>query len=284
MKLDEGTLKKVIKDLSTPPRNAMKLMEVIRDPATESKEVEDLLRYEPGLTANLLRMANSAYFALPQRIGSVRQAIVTLGLKRVADLVMVSCLNSIMGVSVEGYGLEKGELRNHSIAVAVTSELLIKELNLPRSDEIFTASLLHDVGKLVLGHFVKDAPTEAFYRGNEAFDEIEREVSGYDHGYVGAEVLKAWGFPEAMVNAVRFHHYPDECPADNMIVDVLHVCDMICLMLGFTAGKEGLKYKSSSNAAKRLNLSVVAMERAASYTMEKMNHLLEGVSKNQDQR
>jgi len=269
-------LERLKRELPSPPQNALKILNVLKDPDSGAEEVEEILRYDPGLTADVLKMANSAYFGFPNRIGSVKQAVVLLGWKKISDLVMVSCMNSVMDRGVEGYDLEKGELWRHSVAVSVTSEVLAQELGIKGIDEIFTASLLHDIGKVLLGMEVKEQikNPNLFFEGSQSFDSVEKEYLGLDHAEAGAEILSMWGLPERTINAVRFHHKPDESPyADNML-DIIHISDTLCIMLGFTAGKEGLKYHPSSNAAKRLALSQLTMEKAASYTKEKMNQLL----------
>ena len=133
------------------PGTAVKLLGLIDDPAMRVSQIEEILRQDPGLTANVLRLANSAYFGIPSKIGSIRQAVTLLGLKRLIQLVIAACVNAIMDKPVSGYDLPPGELWRHSIAVSVAAEGLVKELKGKAAEEIFTAALLHDVGKLVLG-------------------------------------------------------------------------------------------------------------------------------------
>lgn len=269
-------LERLVKEIPSPPENAVKVMKVLKDNESTPSQVEEILRYDPKLTADILRLANSAYFGLPHKVGSVRQAVVILGWKRVYDLLMVSCMNSVMDRPVEGYEMEKGELWRHSVAVSVTSELLAKELGIKGVEDVFTASLLHDIGKLLLGMIIKDRmPNKSiFLEDHMAFDKLEKEYLGMDHAEAGAFVLSKWGLPERTINAVRYHHSPDDSPVPDSMLDILHVADVTCLMLGFTAGKEGLKYEPSSKAIKRLKLNSEILERASSYTLEKMNQLM----------
>ncbi len=274
--ISKELLDRLIREIPSPPENAVRVLEVLRDSESTPSKVEEALRYDPGLTANILRMANSAYFGLPQRIGSIRQAVVVLGWKRVYDLVMVSCMSSVMDRPVEGYDLAKGELWRHSVAVSVTAELLAKELEIRGVDEVFTASLLHDIGKLLLGILIKEhmRDPEFFSKGDSSFDRLEKGLIGIDHAEAGAIVLERWGLPHRVVNAVRYHHNPEDSPKPDSMLDILHLADVTCLILGFTAGKEGLKYEPSSSVAKRLNMSSSILERASSLTLEKMNQLM----------
>ena len=103
-----------------------------------------------GLTANLLKLANSAYFGIPAKVGSVRQAVILLGLKRLVQMVIAACTSAIMDRGVPGYDLPAGDLWRHSLAVSVAAEGLARELKMESAEEIFTAALLHDVGKLAI--------------------------------------------------------------------------------------------------------------------------------------
>ena len=163
------------------------------------------------MTANLLKLANSAYFGMPSKIGSVRQAVLLLGLKRLIQMVIASCVSALMDRPVSGYDLSPGELWRHSIAVTVAAEGLVKELNIEAAEEIFTAALLHDVGKLVLGDFVQDdfKKIEDILSQGISFETAENMVLGVNHADIGAEILRKWSLPPELVNAVRWHHDPE---------------------------------------------------------------------------
>ena len=132
------------------PAAAEKLLSLLENPNTSAIQIEEILRFDPGLTANVLKLTNSAYFGFPSKIGSVSQAVVLMGSKRLVQLVLASCVHSVMEKPVAGYDLPPGELWRHAIAVSVAAEALVKELKIPAADVVFTAALLHDVGKLVL--------------------------------------------------------------------------------------------------------------------------------------
>jgi HD-like signal output (HDOD) protein len=145
-----------VKSIPTMPEAGTKMLSLLEEPDTEISEIEESLRYDPGLTANILKLANSAYFGIPSKIGSLRQAVVVLGFKRLVQLVFASCVSAVMDKSVPGYDLPPGDLWRHSIAVSIAAEALVKDKKKGVSRDVFTPALLHDVGKLVLGTFVKD--------------------------------------------------------------------------------------------------------------------------------
>lgn len=271
-------MKEIIRDVKSFPSMSGKAVEVLKlvdDPNSTAAKIEELLRYDPAITANVLKLTNSAYFGLPAKIGSVRQAIVLLGWKRLGKLVMTSCVNAILDKPVLGYDLPSGELWRHSIAVSVAAELLAKELGIAANDEIYTAALLHDLGKLVLGNYVKEdlQAIETAAGQGIPFQMAEREVLGTDHAEVGGRLLESWSFPDSLVQSVRWHHEPDGAKTPSAIIDLVHVANVLCLMIGIGVGREGLRYEPSPNATKRLGIKTRQLELVASQTLQWSNEL-----------
>jgi len=264
-----------VKSFPTMPAAALKLLTLMKDDDASAAQIEQILRYEPGLTANILRLTNSAYFGLPNKIGSIRQAILLLGWKRLIQIVMTTCVSAIIDKPIQGYDLPAGELWRHSIAVSVASELLVKELKLSVPEEVYTAALLHDVGKMVLGRYVKDDIINFDTATMDAlsFEQVERNMFGTDHAEVGAAILKRWSFPLLMIDAVRWHHEPDDSPKPSQMIDVVHVADVMCLMTGIGIGREGLQYEVSRTASERLGVTEKIIEKTASLTLQWTNEL-----------
>ena len=268
-----------VKSFPSMPAAALKLLALLKDDDASSGQIEQVLRYEPGLTANILKLTNSAYFGLPTRVGSIRQAILLLGWKKLIQIVLTSCVSAIIDKPVQGYDLPAGDLWRHSIAVSVATETLIKLLKLSVPDEVFTAALLHDVGKMVLGRYVE---AEILHMDEEAmqglsFEQVERSMFGIDHAEIGAKILRRWSFPTAMINIVRWHHEPDNAPKPDVAIDVVHTADVLCLMAGIGMGREGLQYQPSEMASKRLGLTQKHIEIVASQMLQWANELAASV-------
>ena len=254
---------------------APKILAILDDPNSSAEEVQETLRLDPGLTANILKMTNSAYFGLSNKVGSVKQAVVLLGWRKLVKIVLATCVNAVMDKSIPGYDLPSGELWRHSVAVSVTAEGLMKELGREADDRIFTAALLHDLGKLVMGEFVAE-DLEAIRLTAEKdipFQMAEREILGTDHAEIGAMLLESWSFPSNLIEAVRWHHEPDSAENPGTLIDIVHVANVLCLMLGIGAGIEGLHYRPSATATKRLGLKPKNLEVVASQTLQWANEL-----------
>lgn len=277
MALDQKKIMQDVRSFPTMSGTATKVLSMIDDPNTDVAKIEEVLRFDPGLTANILKLTNSAYFGLPCTVGSVRQAIVLLGLKRLTQLILASCVNAIIDKPVAGYDLSPGELWRHSIAVSIAAEDLVRELKLPEMPEIFTAALLHDLGKIVLGGYVKEElqAIDGKISEDTSFVQAERMVLGTDHAEIGAMILTSWSFPSEIVEAVRWHHTPDEYEKKTILIDVVHLANVLCLMIGIGVGREGLLYVPSPEVTRRLGLKTTHLEVVASRTLEWVNDFTE---------
>lgn len=264
------------------PGAAVKLLSLIDDPEVSVSQIEAILRRDPGLTANILKLANAAYFGIPSKIGSVNQAVIILGLKRLIQMVIATCVSAVMDQSVPGYDISPGELWRHSLGVSVAAEGLVKELKIEAAEEIFTAALLHDVGKLVLGEFVQDGleKIEEAITPELSFEQAEIMVLGTNHAEIGAQILTQWSFPTNIVNAVRWHHNPELADQTDIILDIVHVANVLCRMIGIGSGRDGLQYQPSEIVARRLDLESRHLEKVASQTLQWANELTDVFSSN----
>jgi putative nucleotidyltransferase with HDIG domain len=256
------TILKAMESFPSVSPAAGEVLSLLNNPETNVSAIESAVKYDPGLTANILKMTNSAFFGFPGSIASITQAITRLGWKRMYQIVVASSVNAMMDRHVPGYDLDRGELWRHSVAASVASEILIRQRNLNASDETFTAALLHDIGKLLLGEFVSEdlSLIDVAAAKGISFVEAEREVLGTDHAEVGAWVLEHWSLPQNLVRAVRYHHEPGLLEEPDMTTDVVHVADVLCLMMGMGVGHEGLQYELSTEVTERLNLHASHLE------------------------
>lgn len=257
------------------PATSARLLTMLKDSESSADQIEEVLKYDPGLTANILKLTNSAYFGIPSKVSSVKQAIVLLGWKRLLQLVMTMCMSTVMKKPVLGYDLPHGELWRHSVAVSVAAELVVKALKIPGADEVFTAALLHDVGKLVLGDFVQDDlhQIEAMVSKGIAFEVAEFIVLGTDHAYIGARILEKWSFPEVLVNAVHWHHDPETCENHCTFSDIVHVANILGLMSGCGNGGNRMETVPSNSVTERLGLNPAHLESLAEKTLTGVNKL-----------
>jgi putative nucleotidyltransferase with HDIG domain len=248
-----------IKKVPAIPTAAVRVSRMLQDPEVNINDLARVIEHDPALAANVLRIANSVYFSGPRSVGSIREAIMRMGTNRVFSLTVASAIAPVAGLEVRGYDLQPGELWHHSVNTAVCVDQLIETLGIKAPESAFTAGLLHDIGKVVLGTFVEvDAGPIMQLAFDEGlpFEEAEKRVLGISHPEVGALLLESWNLPKTIVDAVRWHQEPENyCGADQKIIDLVHAADALSMMGGIGTGSDGLNYRVSKVVADRLGLN-----------------------------
>ncbi len=206
------------------------LMDELRNPNASLRKIGEIIARDPVMTAQILRIVNSAFFGLVSNVTSPAQAVNLLGLSTVTSLVLtVHVFQQAPEGLLKKTGL--GHLWQHSLRCAIFARELATLEQAPAQlrDELFTAGLLHDVGRLVLAF---NFPEEYERMVREADDrplaDAERETFGAGHPEVGAYLLGIWGLPNDIVEAVAWHDIPREAePSGFSPVLAIHVVNVI---------------------------------------------------------
>ncbi len=274
---------KIMMEVSTfpsMPRAGVKLRALFNEKDVQISEIEQIMRHDPGLTTNVLRLANSAYFGIPTKVGSLKQAVMLLGIKRFAQIAVSASMSKTMDKTVEGYDLSPGELWLHSIAASNTAEALAKNKKFAETNDVFTPALLHDMGKLVLGKFVKEEfqKIESIVAKGVPWVRAENMVFGTDHAEVGAQILTKWSFPDDIVNAVRWHHNAERIKDSNMQSAIVYLSNIMCQSNGDGDSTGGQFFVPASVVLKRLGIKLDQYEVLAEQAHSWMNKLSDTLS------
>ncbi|MCB1821517.1 MAG: HDOD domain-containing protein, partial [Candidatus Competibacteraceae bacterium] len=196
------------------PDVAFRVNELIDQPDTRPSDLAEVILCDPGLSARLLRLINSAYYGLSKPVDTVSQAIYFIGQRELRDLVFAtSTVNLFKGLPPEQVNMEMFWF--HSIACGIAARELARRCRLPEGERLFLAGLLHSVGKLVFYSQCPDQYRQVLQQvEREAVDTVvaERQVFGFTYADVSAELLKSWRFPERLWVAVAHHLEPAQAP------------------------------------------------------------------------
>lgn len=255
-----------VKTLPPVPNAALRLISMLDKPDTVNEDIVQAIRCDNVLTAKLLRACNSPYFGFSDPVASVDQAVLVLGHQQILHIVLTLAFGSAMAVPLPGYAVESSELWQHSLTTAVASEIVVNsglDLNI-EAPVAFTAGLLHDIGKLVMGQIL-DPETQAAIRsrvttGALSRVDAEREVLGTDHSEVGACLLRTWNIPDDVVEAVENHHKPVIEPRARLSV-VTHVANCAAHLAGSAPGWEAFAVTVDQQIMDQLALSKDQLER-----------------------
>jgi len=193
------------------PSSVVQLAQVAGDVESDASKVAQVLNLDQALLGKVLAEANSASQAAAHTIGTALDAIVRLGAPRVVALAVSDSVSELLDVAVPSYRLADGELAFHSQLASVAAERLRVVCGGVLPGELVTASLLHDIGKLIIGPTLCDSSARALMRARSAsqcWAAAEHEIVGVEHGEVGRIILDSWGLPEEIGLAVQYHHSP----------------------------------------------------------------------------
>lgn len=240
-----------------------KAMELVLNPESSLADIVDIIKYDLGMTANLLKTCNSTYFGLQKEIVSIKQAVAYLGIEKVACLIMMGNYSGNFNENHSGYDLEKGELWRYSVSSALIAQSLAEKKNLENISGLFTSALLKDIGKVVLNAYVEDAYEEIKARvidDGYTFIEAEKEIFGIDHAELGAKVAEKWKFSADMVDIIRNHHNPERSSSTGLHLPIIYLADSICMMIGIGVGADGLAYRYQQDIVDKLQFDDVDLQ------------------------
>ncbi len=190
------------------PDIALEVLKLAHDADCSIPELASKVELDPSLTANMLRMANSALFGHMRKITSVTDIIVRLGLESVKLMAISSASIGVLRSPQAAYGLDPGHLWDHSYATALLASIIGSHAKVSHPSMLFTAGLLHDIGKIVLNRALESAKR---HHGDDEIPaemnpEAELKLLHTNHARVGMALLKKWGLPDKITIPVGFHH------------------------------------------------------------------------------
>lgn len=218
-------------EIPTIPVVASKALRAMQDPNANAPKLATILQDDPGLTASILKTANSALFALPREVKNLAQAAMVLGFGGLKNIVLGAVCRGIY----KRYGDRERSLWVHSVGTAHAAQEISKATASP-ADEAFVAGLLHDIGRVVMNNGSRDRLIEAEQlAAAESLDQTdaEQKIFGYTHTDVGALLVDRWELSASLRNAVFFHHDLEliESLVDEeyrYLVYVTNLADQIC--------------------------------------------------------
>lgn len=276
----ENAIKNSIARLPAFPATVHKVTRLINNPDSSLSELVEVIRLDQAITANILRMCNSAYFGLRHKVDNVHDAIMHLGRQNIVRAVLAAGTSRFFK-NTPGYEAEARDLWEHAVGTALMAQILAHNSSRKGDSSLFTAAILHDIGKVVLGEFVKDKYAEIKKMVSErscSFLQAEEKILGINHATLGGMIALSWKFPEDIRDAIAFHHRPDRLSdkADPMPW-IVHLADQGCLMLGIGRGADGLAYDGLDGALSRIGMSQQQFEGALALLVKELDNAREMV-------
>lgn len=232
-------------ELPTLPSVVYELSQIIADPMSSTKDVEKVMENDQSLTAKVLKLVNSAYYAIPGGVSNLSRAIAYIGFDTVHQLVLSASI--LKALEVKGpSAFDMNEFWKHSIGVGVAAETIATAIGSALPADMFTCGLVHDMGKIALYSIDQEMMLKTAQHAQEkqiSFYEAEEELDHWSHTEIGHRLAEKWRLPSQIQAVIRYHHQENPIARGgisaemNNSVDTVYLANLLIHALKF--GKSG---------------------------------------------
>ncbi len=241
-----------IDTIATLPNVATEVLDTLRNASASMRHIATVIEKDPSITTKILKVSNSPVWGFARRVDNLQRALVLLGLKQVTNIVISISLYSTFAKLKPNARFNREQFWFHSFGTAQLSRKLARKLNLNFMGEEFVAGLIHDVGKIVLDQFMPDTFTQILeysQASGKPLIEAEKDFLHCTHADIGAWLLSHWHFPDPIVEAVHFHHFPRRASQHRELAAVVHLAEVLCEVWGIGFDGDVQKYNVHASPA-----------------------------------
>lgn len=229
---DISSLISGIVDLPTPPMVYTKINEAINNPNASAYKIGSMISEDPAMSAKILRLSNSAFYGSRNEITTVKQAVITIGIDAIKSMVLSTSVFDAFRCPDNLTEFQENFWR-HSLAVASACRLLVRKVSsqwISDADKVFSAGLLHDIGKLVMITYLPDdwaLREKALLDSNLPVFDVELATLGYSHAEIGAALSTKWNLPGILADSIKYHHRPMESEIKDSLASLVYCSDFL---------------------------------------------------------
>ena len=259
-----------LRSVPTLPSVLTAVVSALEDPDIDFEAVAELIETDQALASQLLRLANSAFYSAQGRIGSVSQALVTLGAVVTRSIALSTSVLDIRKVPLRGFW-------EHSLGCAVAAGAIAKATGRAHPEEATAAGLLHDLGKVVLCQTLPDVFTTITERAaadGRSYRDVERELLGTDHGEIARWLVERWRFPASLGEPITCHHAPSQARTRPDETAIVHVANVAVRAMGYGFGGDDRVPAIDRRAWARLRLTPERLDQVFDLFEDDLDHAL----------
>lgn len=211
------------------PANVMRLMQVTRNPDCSVKDVVETIQSDQSLCLTILKFANSVLFGRPQKVDSVKMAVVILGFNEVQRIAMAKALFNSFSKIARQYKEIVDNFWLHSFVCGICARHIAKNQGVS-SEIAFMGGLIHDIGKLImLETFTDDYQPDIWMTGFSKEEKLHQELGtfSFTHDMLGGQLLRKWLFPESLISVVAYHHRPAGSAGEKVMALIVQLADFL---------------------------------------------------------
>jgi len=190
-----------------------KILELTSQENASRADLVRCISLDQAISAKVLQTINSAYFGMGQKVSSLDIAVGLLGNNNVRDIAIICSASASIRRSIVGYGMLADQFWLHSVTTAFAARLIADKCDAEEREAAFAAGLLHDIGKVVMDHIIRDSQIKMIWDDEKDifpdYHSMENEIFGFDHCRIGYFISRNWNFPDNLTAVIAFHHEPE---------------------------------------------------------------------------
>jgi HD-like signal output (HDOD) protein len=224
-------------DMKTLPHVAIRLTKLLSNENTTMQEFERLIKMDPTLVLRLLRVVNSPYYGVREKIDSISRAVVFVGMKSLRNMIVTTALKEVFQKSPHEDIFSRAHLWLHCATVSICSQMISERIFRQAGDDAYLCGILHDIGMIIEDQVAQDLFLEtckAYTPDTKPFTEYEREVIGADHCEIGYLLGCEWKLSVEVREGIK-NHQNEEGISPSSIAGIIQIADYFVTKLNYTA-------------------------------------------------
>lgn len=229
------TLVHKFNDLKTLPHVAIRVTQLVNSDSANMKDFEEIIKLDPILVIRLLKLVNSPYFGLVNKVESISKAVVYIGMKNLRNMVAIEALRNLFKEN-DDQGFSRRQLWKHSATVAILSKMIAERIFGLAGEDEFLAGIIHDIGLIIEDQLAGQELREVaglYLAGDKPITKYEEEIIETNHCRVGGLLVFDWNMPEEVVEAIKKHHDHEKSYPLPSITSILHIAEYIASRLNY---------------------------------------------------
>jgi HD-like signal output (HDOD) protein len=261
MAVDIEKLLEATNEIGSFPAIVHRLNVAIEDPKSSLDSIGAIINDDPGLSARLMKIANSSFYNFPFSVDTITRALTVVGTKQLKDLVLSTYVID-MFANVPKELIDIKSFWYHSIACGVMSRAIATAIRTPNVERYYLCGLLHDIGHIILFVQLQEQATQFLQHGKSGsmlIHDAEKQELGFNHADLGGRLMEKWQLPPDIYIPISNHHDPGRSKKHVLETAILHVAEIMAICLLGDIGLESRLPQVDAEAWKAINLSESAV-------------------------
>ncbi len=256
MAVDMDRLIRDTKEIGSFPAIVHRINIAIEDPKSSLDSIGAIINEDPGLSARLMKIANSSFYSFPFSVDTITRALTVVGTKQLKDLVLATYVVDLFA-NVPKDLIDIKSFWYHSIACGVMSRAIATAIRTTNIERYYLCGLLHDIGHVILFVQMPDVATQFLKDGKAGkilIHEAELKELGFSHADLGGKLMEKWKLPPDIYVPISNHHPPGRSKDFYLETAILHVAEILAISLLGDSGIESRLPQVDDAAWKKINL------------------------------